>query len=618
MSTNEIIIKTLFREVSAHVGQDDLTNAQRLLDRAARKYGHNPEVERFLTKLYRNLGLERPVPEQDIDLPDMPSDDDLAFLAEQEAIHREEEFVIAAPPAPPTGRKKLGLKRSRADSGDSTDGPKIVYRSWATKSAFESSAALPESTTETPTEAPPWQGPATTGESLVDTDKNCSSGGIYPTEAGGTHGQASPDHESAPQLRKSDAVDPSKAMPPELSTSAGSSTEPGAQQSGSPRSDGSLASPAPSIGQAGPSEPAHHPTGPEARTPLSSPAPDEDEDGDEEPLEREDWEQGALIPEDDDLAGDEFDDEQSVDDPISPNPVDTDKEFSLEDLLALDEWDDSAEEEDGRDDDLDLDALGLEERLTLEERGRQIAINFLLENDLEHNWLDFLSSVFTKRSWGAVRNAMQWAVDRDISLEQLMLARELRALWHERQDYWINFSYAWARAECAEATHQHLSWRFAIRLVATYESVPSIEEVESSLEHEYEYWLNHSRLRRAYPAFLRYLTGYRFSTSSSLLPPSFGWHFEAEEWNEPAALSLEPDYAYDIDRQMAELGVDLTSKNSCKSYAFSDIPMDTLLKRFEKPEKDGEKPVSGKNAKPNKKKQTVRRTPNFLLEETAS
>ncbi|WP_334078442.1 hypothetical protein [Microbulbifer sp. M83] len=558
MSTNEIIIKNLFREVSAHVGQEDLPTAQRLLDRAVRKYGHNPEVERFLAKLYRNLGLERPQPEPNIDLPDIPSEEDLTFLAEQEAIHCEEEFVIEPPPASPPKRKKLSLKRDRDDTSESADGPKIVYRSRATKNTFESAPATTatpdEEEANTLIESPPIV------ENQIKPDPEPLIAELSDSTSAPEEVLPVMEHESSEFI----ASEPEKITPPER-----------------------LA------------------TNPGVTTATSALTVVEDDEDDPELVDSEDWEQVGLF------LDDEVGDDETADEVAVSTAVDSSEDFSYEDLLALDEWDDSGDEAD-----IDPDEFDLEERLTLEQRARQVATDFLLANDLDRSWLDFLTEVFTTRGRGAVRNAIQWAIDRDITLRQLELAQDLRSLWKERQDYWTNLNHAWAKAECAEATHRFLSWRLAIRMVAAFDVIPAFEELDVMLEREYEYWFNHSVLRRAFPVFQRYLSSYRFSSTSRLLPACLDYRFDDEDWAEPVAFSLEPSHGYQIAQQMAEIGIDPVNSYPFKSYAFSDIPLDKLLERWQKPEdrKDDKEPSAKKTR--TRKQPVVRRTPDFLLEET--
>ena len=575
MSTNEIIIKTLFREVSAHVGQDDLSNAQQLLDRAAREHGHHPEVERFLDKVYRNLGLERPRSDPGFDFPDVPSAEDLDYLTLQESLHQEEEFVVAPPPSDPLpealpARKKLQLKRNRTvGDSESTEGPKIVYRSRTTKSTFESAADATENATQAEPEVPDL-------DSVVAT----RSMEAVPT----------------PELTAS----PEPTPAPDNSILSGAEQEP-----------------------ASPAIPESEPkiiTSPESFVPKPvtsngiSPAVAEDDEEDESELsETEDWQQSELLFAEDDT------DEEPADETASPISLDSSEDFSYEDLLALDEWDDAGEDEDSRADD----ELGLDEQLTLEQRARQVAIEFLLENDLDEGWLAFLTDVFTTRGRGAVRKAMQWAIDRDIALEQLELAQELKALWKVRQDYWTNLNHAWAKGECAEATYRLLSWRLAIRMVTAFDAIPAFEELELILEHEYESWINHSVLRRTYPVFQRYLSSYRFSASPRLLPASQGYHFTGEEWAEPEAFSLEPAHGYQLAQQMAEMGVDGVNRSPVSNYGFSDMPMDKLQERWQKPEDDKDKNAPTKEsltprARGARKQPIVRRTPDFLLEEATS
>ncbi|MFV8780914.1 hypothetical protein ACNKU7_00700 [Microbulbifer sp. SA54] len=365
-------------------------------------------------------------------------------------------------------------------------------------------------------------------------------------------------------------------------------------------------------------------TRPDSSTPTAeksqavSPSPiaesyDDDEDVDSEYLGTEDWQQSQLLFEEDDT------DEEPADETASPTSVDCSEDFSYEDLLALDEWDDAGEDEDIRADD----ELGLDEQLTLQQRARQVAIEFRLENDLDEGWLAFLTDVFTTRGRGAVRKAMQWAIDRDINLEQLELAQELKALWKVRQDYWTNLNHAWARGECAEATYRLLSWRLAIRIVTAFDAIPAFEELDLMLEHEYEYWISHIVLRRTYPVFQRYLSSYRFSASPRLLPASQGYHFTGEEWAEPEAFSLEPAHGYQLAQQMTEMGVDGVNRPPVSNYGFSDMPMDKLQERWQKPEDNKDKKESAKEspalkARGPRKQPIVRRTPAFLLEEATS
>lgn len=206
-------------------------------------------------------------------------------------------------------------------------------------------------------------------------------------------------------------------------------------------------------------------------------------------------------------------------------PVSIDDEsddLDLEDLEDLDDFDEFASRvvEDKEDDDV----------VTREQRARQIAAEVLAEADWESTHLSLLQEIFVEKGWSATRKALEVAIQRGLTPDELAIAREIRALWEDGDQYWTTFHKIKSGvAFCqADAAYRHMSWLEAIRIIRCFPDVPEVEEVYDFIEESYEQWYNSARLRLGYKAFFKFLR-YR----ASLMKRSARGRF-ALSFNEPS------------------------------------------------------------------------------------
>ncbi|MFM9597810.1 hypothetical protein ACKI1O_51965, partial [Streptomyces scabiei] len=83
--------------------------------------------------------------------------------------------------------------------------------------------------------------------------------------------------------------------------------------------------------------------------------------------------------------------------------------------------------------------------------------------------------------------ALEREVAEGATLDELMLAFEVKNLWLDSPRYWIAFSKAYVSGESTDAIYRHFSWRQALRLIRTFTDLPSFEEVYDLLEQEFDY-----------------------------------------------------------------------------------------------------------------------------------
>ncbi|TKF12843.1 hypothetical protein FCV66_15295 [Enterovibrio norvegicus] len=193
--------------------------------------------------------------------------------------------------------------------------------------------------------------------------------------------------------------------------------------------------------------------------------------------------------------------------------------FSEEDCELFDVSDDaflSAFDDFDFDGDLDEEQPAIDEandagrlKLTHWERAQQVAVEVIYSTNWSGKHLAFLTDVFFENGWSAARVTMEKEIRSGTTIDELMLARDFKEIWKNCDRYWITLSKLGPYAQVTEATHRHMSWAQALKIIRCFNWLPSIEELEVFLEDEFEYWYQHALMRRVFPVFMKYLCYYR-------------------------------------------------------------------------------------------------------------
>lgn len=235
-------------------------------------------------------------------------------------------------------------------------------------------------------------------------------------------------------------------------------------------------------------------------------------------------------------------------------------------IELYDFWEDESFNEQ-YDEENEEDTGALDSSLTQEERARMIAVECVLNFKWDRNTLPFLVEVFSSKGWSNSKKALEREVIAGTSFEELELAHEIKGLWFESSRYWISFSRASSYGESTDAVYRHFSWKQALRLLRVFETLPSYEEVYDFLEREFEFWFNHSVLRKCFPAFIKYLFNYRLH-DRNIAENIYGFG------NSEAYDGLNASWNYNTHSdemiKLRSLGVDLSVQYAPKSYFCSD------------------------------------------------
>ncbi|MBD0412955.1 hypothetical protein [Pseudoalteromonas distincta] len=232
-----------------------------------------------------------------------------------------------------------------------------------------------------------------------------------------------------------------------------------------------------------------------------------------------------------------------------------------DDLYGL--WDDSFDDE--VEDFTDNGAL--DNTFTQEDRALAEAAKLITSFDWDRSALPFLTEVLCIKGWVNAKRALEREVAAGATLDELMLAFEVKNLWLDSPRYWIAFSKAYASGESTDAIYRHFSWRQTLRLIRTFTDLPSIEEVYDLLEQEFDYWYDHKILRLCFPAFIKYLFNYRLNERN--ITSSIGGFGNAQDYDHVDELWASQTHSEEM-QKLNEYGVDLLAKNAQPSYYTSD------------------------------------------------
>ncbi|OLS62677.1 hypothetical protein [Pseudomonas putida] len=213
----------------------------------------------------------------------------------------------------------------------------------------------------------------------------------------------------------------------------------------------------------------------------------------------------------------------------------------------------------------------LEDRITREERAKQKAVELVYKYDWPHGTLPLIQQIYVMSGWGATRVALERAIDEGLTPEELVLAAHIKVIWADNDLYWIAFD----STGSTRLSYHALSWRTALMIVRSFESIPQVEEIDVLLEQLFEYWYENVTLRRVFKAFARYLW-YRFGDIDGVLPARQLGDFDSpyqrpeEEYSD---LGIPNDLGMGGLRKLQAYGVPQIKDPQEPSCYFSDLPL---------------------------------------------
>lgn len=212
-----------------------------------------------------------------------------------------------------------------------------------------------------------------------------------------------------------------------------------------------------------------------------------------------------------------------------------------------------------------------ENRITREQRAKQKAVELVYRYDWPHGTLPLIQQIYVMSGWGATRVALERAIDEGLTPEELVLAAHIKVIWADNDLYWIAFD----STGSTRLSYHALSWRTALMIVRSFESIPQVEEIDVLLEQLFEYWYENATLRRVFKAFARYLW-YRFGDIDGVLPARQMGEFDSpyqrpgEEYSD---LGIPNDLETGSLRQLQAYGVPQIKDPQEPSCYFSDLPV---------------------------------------------
>ena len=221
----------------------------------------------------------------------------------------------------------------------------------------------------------------------------------------------------------------------------------------------------------------------------------------------------------DDIPAIDFDEELVTDDSEDPfiildlEETPTEREFGWDDVDDFDEIDDP-----------DLDhpqeiPITTQGKLSRWDRAGQIAAEVIQAYDWGKENLTLLQQVFYENGWAATRFALETELAKGLRPAELALARFVRSLWTENEQYWISTLHITSRlsGQLTRAAYKVMSWPESLRIIRTFNSLPSEEEIQYFIDEVYDDWYGSPKRQKNFKVFIRYLK-YRTGSVGRSLP----------------------------------------------------------------------------------------------------
>lgn len=212
---------------------------------------------------------------------------------------------------------------------------------------------------------------------------------------------------------------------------------------------------------------------------------------------------------------------------------DSEDKYEFLDIVDNDEVDSffDAEElgylfEDDSDYDSNVETEYFKDVVTLEERARQKAIEFVQQVDwCPKQDLDMVTNVFIDYGWGPTRFALKRLISYGLESEELRVVYDVKKVWQRNDYFWISFN---KNCEDFALSHHVMSWNVAFRISRAFKSYPDAEEIEGVLERLYEFWMSKFHLKLSYRTFLKFIWTWAFEPKR-VLPSEYTYVFELNE-----------------------------------------------------------------------------------------
>lgn len=182
--------------------------------------------------------------------------------------------------------------------------------------------------------------------------------------------------------------------------------------------------------------------------------------------------------------------------------------------------------EDDSDYDTSIESDYFKDVVTLEERARQKAIEFVQQVDwCPKQDLGMVTNVFIDYGWGPTRLALKRLISYGLEPEELRVVYEIKKIWQRNNHFWIAFN-----KNCGDfaLSHEVMSWNVAFRISRAFKSYPDPEEVEGVLERLYEFWMSKFHLKLSYRTFLKFIWTWAFEPKR-VLPSEYTYVFALNE-----------------------------------------------------------------------------------------
>lgn len=184
------------------------------------------------------------------------------------------------------------------------------------------------------------------------------------------------------------------------------------------------------------------------------------------------------------------------------------------------------------------------DKLSRADKARQVAINFIAEQELDESDMSFIEEVFITLGYGKTRTALINALSTGHCIESIKRAFWIKLIWAGSPHFWQSFK--GNLNTHSNRTFDYCSWVQALSVVSVLPENIGYEELIDFLENEHECWFISSTLRKTYPQFIRYLFVYRcdnknmtFAENGFVAPSDY--ESESLEWvNQP----LHPDMQF--------------------------------------------------------------------------
>ena len=182
--------------------------------------------------------------------------------------------------------------------------------------------------------------------------------------------------------------------------------------------------------------------------------------------------------------------------------------------------------EDDSDYDISVESEYFKDVVTLEERARQKAIEFVQQVDwCPKQDLEMVTNVFIDYGWGPTRLALKRLISYGLEPEELRVVYEIKKVWQRNDYFWVSFN---KNCEDFALSHHVMSWNVAFRISRAFKSYPDAEEVEGVLERLYEFWMSKFHLKLSYRTFLKFIWTWAFEPKR-VLSSEYTYVFELNE-----------------------------------------------------------------------------------------